>query len=323
MGFWEDFGKEVGKAVVKGAVDGVNQAIQKNKNRNAGYSSNNSAPEQAANRGDIDAIDELATNYYLQMDYQNAIYWARKGAQSNSCSCLYILGEIAFSQENFYDAEQCFMRNVNVNGHIDSACELGFIYLREDIGMKDIEKAFNFFNFALQQNQNYPNAAYGVALCILETDEPDINLVRDLMQLAINSENAVIRNDAQQTLQAIRERENAPRQNNNNNGGCFITTAVCESFNKPDDCFELTVFRNFRDNWLINQADGKNLIEEYYKIAPKIVEKINSLANSAEVYKNIWCDYLASCLKFIETGNNFACKNKYIEMVGDLKKLYL
>lgn len=61
---------------------------------------------------------------------------------------------------------------------------------------------------------------------------------------------------------------------------CFITTAVCDSFGKADDCYELTAFRNFRDKWLVNQADGKNLIAEYYNIAPKIVEKINSLSNS-------------------------------------------
>ena len=29
---------------------------------------------------------------------------------------------------------------------------------------------------------------------------------------------------------------------------CFVTTAVCDSFGKSDDCFELTTFRNFRDN---------------------------------------------------------------------------
>ena len=30
--------------------------------------------------------------------------------------------------------------------------------------------------------------------------------------------------------------------------GCFITTAVCEAYKKADDCYELQMFRNFRDN---------------------------------------------------------------------------
>ena len=104
---------------------------------------------------------------------------------------------------------------------------------------------------------------------------------------------------------------------------CFITTAVCDSFGKADDCYELTAFRNFRDKWLVNQTDGKNLIAEYYNIAPKIVDKINSLTNSAEVYKNIWNDYLSKCLNFIESGENSKCKKIYVDMVNTLKEKFL
>ena len=106
-------------------------------------------------------------------------------------------------------------------------------------------------------------------------------------------------------------------------GPCFITTAVCDSFGKADDCYELTAFRNFRDSWLALQADGKNLIAEYYEVAPKIVEKINSLSNSAAVYKNIWTDYLSKCLKSIEAGDNLNCKKIYVEMVNTLKEKFL
>ena len=104
---------------------------------------------------------------------------------------------------------------------------------------------------------------------------------------------------------------------------CFITTAVCDSFGKADDCYELTAFRNFRDKWLALQEDGKNLIAEYYDVAPKIVEKINSLSNSAEIYKNIWTDYLSECLKSIEDGDNLNCKKIYVEMVNTLKEKFL
>lgn len=100
-------------------------------------------------------------------------------------------------------------------------------------------------------------------------------------------------------------------------------TAVCDSFGKADDCYELTAFRNFRDKWLALQEDGKNLIAEYYDVAPKIVEKINSLSNSAEIYKNIWQDYLSKCLKSIEVGDNLNCKKIYVEMVNTLKEKFL
>lgn len=46
-------------------------------------------------------------------------------------------------------------------------------------------------------------------------------------------------------------------------GGCYITTAVCEFYGKPDDCYELTEFRKFRDEWLALQPDGELLIKNY------------------------------------------------------------
>ena len=104
---------------------------------------------------------------------------------------------------------------------------------------------------------------------------------------------------------------------------CFITAAVYGSFGKPDDCYELTAFRKFRDGWLALQTDGKNLIEEYYDVAPKIVTKINSLSDSAEIYKNLWRDYLSACLKSIEVGDNFTCKKIYVDMVNTLKEKFL
>lgn len=105
--------------------------------------------------------------------------------------------------------------------------------------------------------------------------------------------------------------------------GCFITTAVCKSFDKTEDCYELTQFRNFRDKWLIKQNNGDKIIQEYYAIAPNIVKKIDMLPNSSEIYKRIWVKYLSECLKDIEKDNMLSCKEKYIEMVNDLKRSYL
>lgn len=103
-------------------------------------------------------------------------------------------------------------------------------------------------------------------------------------------------------------------------GGCFITSAVCESFDKPDDCAELTAFRYFRDNWLINQPDGQQLIDEYYAVAPEIVRRINERADSAEIYLEIWVEYLDPCYDLIQRGEYLACKQKYVEMVRRLQR---
>jgi predicted GTPase len=103
---------------------------------------------------------------------------------------------------------------------------------------------------------------------------------------------------------------------------CFITTATCQTLEKGDDCFELTTFRAFRDDWLVKQTDGKELVTEYYEVAPKIVSAIDRSANPATVYHNIWNTYLSRCLADIEAGDYPACKSRYIEMVNVLRHEY-
>lgn len=104
---------------------------------------------------------------------------------------------------------------------------------------------------------------------------------------------------------------------------CFITTAVCGSFHKPDDCYELTMFRSFRDNWLLYQPDGEALVHEYYDIAPKIVAKINKNPMHASIFETIWNTYLRKCLSFIEEKKYEKCRNLYVKMVRTLEHTYL
>lgn len=104
---------------------------------------------------------------------------------------------------------------------------------------------------------------------------------------------------------------------------CFITTAVCKYLNKTDDCYELTTLRSFRDNWLTNQQDGRQLIDEYYVIAPTIVNAIDSSNDKDIVYMHIWNDYIEPCIKLIELGVYDTCKKLYIQMVNELKEKYV
>ena len=104
---------------------------------------------------------------------------------------------------------------------------------------------------------------------------------------------------------------------------CYITTAVCEEYSKPDDCYELTVLRAFRDDYLLNTEDGKALVEEYYDIAPGLVMIMDMQKNRTEIYNEIYEQYLVPCLKLIEKDEKEACSEMYQEMVKALKKKYL
>jgi hypothetical protein len=57
-------------------------------------------------------------------------------------------------------------------------------------------------------------------------------------------------------------------------GGCFITTACCETLGLDDDCFELAVLRRYRDQVLAKRPGGKADIARYYELAPLILARI-------------------------------------------------
>lgn len=84
--------------------------------------------------------------------------------------------------------------------------------------------------------------------------------------------------------------------------GCFITTACIESRGLPVDCYELETLRKFRDNWVSKHENGPAEIGIYYEIAPKIVEKLDCLPNSKEIYEKIYQEVVLKCVRFIEEG---------------------
>lgn len=106
-------------------------------------------------------------------------------------------------------------------------------------------------------------------------------------------------------------------------GMCFITTAVCMQEGKPDDCAELTAFRNFRDGYLRACEDGPQLIDAYYDIAPSIVWQIETSSDPDARYTAIRETWLEPCFRDIQAGRLSSCKERYASMVRELEKEYL
>lgn len=104
---------------------------------------------------------------------------------------------------------------------------------------------------------------------------------------------------------------------------CFITTAVCDSKQKPDDCYELTTLRAYRDDYMMQSEEGRRMVEEYYDVAPGLVQVINMQNNASEIYEDIYKSYLMPCVHLIENKENEACRDLYEEMVRELEKTYL
>ncbi len=103
---------------------------------------------------------------------------------------------------------------------------------------------------------------------------------------------------------------------------CYITTAVCESLGKPDDCYELNLLREYRDQYLLTQPGGEALVQEYYDIAPTIVKRIEREAEHSRIYQEIWQQYLLPCIRLIEEERQEECQSVYQDMVNALGQRY-
>lgn len=99
---------------------------------------------------------------------------------------------------------------------------------------------------------------------------------------------------------------------------CFITTAACIALQQGDDCDTLTALRAFRDQHLRDSAEGQELVEEYYRVAPTIVEKLNALPNCREEYLQLWNKYIQPSCAAIQKTQWEQVKYTYVDMVMSL-----
>ena len=103
---------------------------------------------------------------------------------------------------------------------------------------------------------------------------------------------------------------------------CFITTACVEAKGLPDDCYELTTLRAFRDEYMSTLPYGQALIAEYYRIAPQIIERIKQQPESAEILKGLY-SRIAESVEFIRMGENEKAMQTYCTVVLELNAHYL
>ena len=112
------------------------------------------------------------------------------------------------------------------------------------------------------------------------------------------------------------------------NGGfkrklCYVTTAVCLSLGKDENCREIRMLKDYRDGFLSAQEDGPKLIDEYYDIAPTIVNRINKRADAKDTYKKIYQNYISPCIDLIDQEKYTDCKKLYMQMMHVLGQEYL
>ncbi len=103
-------------------------------------------------------------------------------------------------------------------------------------------------------------------------------------------------------------------------GGCYLTTACMRHFKEKfdDNCYELTVLRWFRDNFV--SIDDVNY---YYEIAPNIVKEINQNNNCDRIYDYIYDTIVDECVKAIENGDYDFAYRRYRNSILNLEKTFV
>ncbi len=104
-----------------------------------------------------------------------------------------------------------------------------------------------------------------------------------------------------------------------NNGGCYLTSACMQHFQDKfdDNCYELTVLRWFRDNFVTKED-----IKHYYETAPLIVEGIESEDEKNIIYDYIYDNVVDYCVKQIENGNYNEAYNRYKNSILNFEKTF-
>jgi hypothetical protein len=110
-----------------------------------------------------------------------------------------------------------------------------------------------------------------------------------------------------------------------NQSGCFITSAVCRTFGKHDDCQELMAFRHFRDSYMAEREDLNREVQNYYEIAPAICAAIDAKGDSLakQEYARIWDEHLSKAFEALRNNELEKTYDIYKKMVLSLEEAYL
>ncbi|MBM6825938.1 CFI-box-CTERM domain-containing protein [Mordavella massiliensis] len=114
------------------------------------------------------------------------------------------------------------------------------------------------------------------------------------------------------------------KERGSGSGGCFLTTVCCEEKGLPDDCYELTMMRKYRDEVLKKTEQGRKIIDFYYEQAPRIVKQIKKSDKKKEICEWIYNE-IYKVVKQFEKGCLNEAGNRYLLMMyqADLLSLNL
>lgn len=137
------------------------------------------------------------------------------------------------------------------------------------------------------------------------------------------------KNEKNRHAQQAKKINHAPRvytssSSSSSSGGglCVITSAACAALHKSDDCEELNILRAYRDKMKNENPVIATLIEEYYRVAPLLVNKMDLESEAEKIYSELWKKYISETYRLIKAEKNNEATLIYIEMVQKLCEHY-
>lgn len=245
-----------------------------------------------------------------EKNVEKALYWIKKSVEKDNIDGKGLLGlcyctGVGVEKNNKKGLD--FLVESAVRGSSFGAASLAVYLIEGWNGRPNYAEAIKWLKKAIAKGEADAELLLGIRYINGEGVPKDIEEGKKWIQRAKNHG----AEDAQETLDKI--------NNSSSSSDCFITTATCVSLGKPDDCYELNTFRNFRDSWLLKRFYGRLGFKLYYWLAPKMVAHINTLPNASAIYRQTWEQYLKPCLHLLEQKKYYKAMGLYITMAIRLK----
>ena len=104
---------------------------------------------------------------------------------------------------------------------------------------------------------------------------------------------------------------------------CFLATAACDTLWLPDNCEQLETLRWFRDKYVLTSSEGRQRVEEYYNIAPEVVEIIKQRSDAKEIFSEIYGRWVRPAVNAIQLGHHHQAHAIFEEVVTESRKRFL
>lgn len=105
-------------------------------------------------------------------------------------------------------------------------------------------------------------------------------------------------------------------------GGCYLTTIICNLLGMEDKNGILQIMRNFRDEYLLSHPETYPMLIEYDVVGPKIVNALTNDPLQITIAKSLYANYIVPITQDILLKNYKVAIAKYSNMTQKLRNIY-